>query len=90
VPSNAEDRGLTTRQAELASLNLVAGKTLESTGTHYSPAHWRDEEGGYVGHANWRDQYRMGTTSVCGHRHRAESVAKECIDAIIREASSAI
>jgi hypothetical protein len=52
---------------------------LESVGTHYSPASWRNQEGGYVGHANWRDKYGMGTMSCCGHKHRREETAAQCI-----------
>lgn len=65
--------------AEILKPGYLEPHRLESVGTHYAPATWRDHEGGYVGHANWRDRYGMGTTSGCGHRHRREDSALACI-----------
>jgi hypothetical protein len=65
----------------------LAEKTLEAVGTHYSPAAWRNEEGGYVGHADWRHRkYGGGTRSYCGHKHRQEDTALACIEAILAAA----
>ena len=73
----------------LARLSL-ADHDLEGVGTHYSPAAWRSEEGGYVGHADWRDRYNQGSRSYCGHKHRQEADAMACIEATISAASGSI
>jgi hypothetical protein len=70
-------------QVHRARMDLAAGLTVEAVGAHYSPAAWRSEEGGYVGHIDWRDQHHMGTRSYCGHKHRLEAAALDCIQAIL-------
>jgi hypothetical protein len=68
-----------TPQAHNPRAYVHEGHTLEGMGVHYSPAAWRSETGGYVGHADWRDQYGMGTRSYCGHKHFSEECALVCI-----------
>lgn len=64
----------------------MSAVVLESVGTHYAPAPWRSQEGGYVGHAIWRDEFKMATMSVCGHKHRQKDDALKCIQDAVRTA----
>jgi hypothetical protein len=59
----------------------MAGKTLEGFGVHWSPGVYWDKPGGYVGHADWRDQYGQGSRTYCGrnHAHSTEEAALACI-----------
>lgn len=57
------------------------GHTLEAFGAHYERGTWWDNTGGYVGHADWRDEHGQGSRSYCGprHGHSTEQAALECI-----------
>lgn len=76
-------------RADVARRNLAAGRTVESVGTHYSPARWHGQEGGHVGHIAWRDQHRQQSHSYCGHKHRQENDALACIQAVLDAATQA-